>query len=329
MGSIVKPNDFDLPKQTYEYVAPHKDADGIASAVLFAACRDVERLIWLLEFGEYDKRIQLYLDQVPQNTEYEGLVIDHHKAHVDRGEKNFNYTVVYDEVPTTYIVYRLVHDDLIGNGGKLYKQHGWKLAVGLIGDGQKHLVPDFIWRDFPQLHAQHMSLWEDWSAGGDWKHFRYPVYGMLASGINALARQNSEQEAYEILRDARTPIEMVNHDAIYRAKAVQKKEIKRVMKENKPIDFPKVILWRFKSDIGIASYLATRLSMVANKTVITWNTATGKLSCRGDYTEMVAQQLNGSLETKNFELAGHVGYRGGNIGKVTLDELYEELALIR
>ncbi len=329
MGKIVSPKDFELDKGPYEYVAPHKDADGIASAVLFAICRGVERLIWLLEFGDTDKRIQVYLDQAPKDPEFSGLVIDHHKIHIDRGEDNFNYTVVYDEVPTTMIVYNLIQPDLMLNGGELYKKHGWKLAVGLMGDGQPHLIPEFIWKDFPALHAKHMSIWEDWSAGGNWKTFMYPIHGMLASGINALARQGSEQTAYEILRDAKTPIEMVNHSSIYRAKEVQKKEIKRVMKENKPIDFPNVILWKFHSEFAIASYLATRLNAVSNKTVLSWNTNFGKLSCRGNYTEMVARELNSNLETKGFELAGHVGYRGGQIGEVTLEEVYEELAKIR
>lgn len=327
MGKIVSTDDFVLDDSSYEYVAPHKDADGIASAVLFAACRGVGRLIWLLEFGDTDKRIEVYLDQVPQDPEFSGLVIDHHEAHKKR--EKINYTVVYEEIPTTYIVYKLIHDDLMKDGGRLYKQHGWKLAVGLMGDGQPHLIPDFIWKDFPALHAQHMSLWEDWSAGGNWKTFKYPISGMLASGVNALARQGAEQTAYEILRDAKTPIEMVNHSDIYRAKELQKKEIKRVMKESKPIDFPNVILWKFKSEFSIASYLATRLNAVGNKTVLAWNTNFGKLSLRGNYTEMVAQYLNGSLGSKDFELAGHVGFRGGRIGKVTLDELYEELAKIQ
>jgi len=302
-------------------LSAHHDADGIYSAALIGIMSKVEKITFPDKFGNYDRRIDVMVDQRPIDAEYTGLCIDHHPDHPD----DRKYELIHDTIPTTGIVYREL-EERIKENKETYRQHAWKVVGGLVGDGSPEFAPSYIWKDFPLLQAKNMSIWEDWSAGGNWKYFTFPLYKMLASGVNAIARSGHPRRAYEIVKEATNPTVMLYHPEVVTAKSEQKQIIKKVLKSTKPIVLQKVVVWTIQTEWHLTGVLATRLGSEYPKPIMVIEKDSGRISLRGDQAQLIRDHVLEHLP--NMELAGHKRFMGGNLKSVTMEELLEVLAMM-
>ena len=283
-------------------VSAHDDADGVASAVLFGeflAAHEKEFYVKFPEtFGDCDSKTDVVLDQVPLDPELEAIVIDHHSQHTSR--KTYQYSLWYEEVPTTRIVYDLF---------KKFLQHKWKVAIGAVGDGQPEQIPDEIWDQYPELFQEKCSIY---AKSYDLTVYRNPLYSMLSSGINAISRMENKDidsmgpvVAYNIAKEVKNPWDLVNHSMCGMAKALSKKEQKQIIVKHAPLDLGRVIMWIIESDYNLGSTVATRLQSEIKKTVVVVNRTSGKISIRGDQAGWIKRKL------PEFTIDGHLKWMGG------------------
>lgn len=283
-------------------VSTHDDADGIAAAVLFGEFLTANEREFFVDFpenfGYCSSKTDVVLDQVPMDLELDAIVLDHHSQHL--GRRTYDYKLWYEEIPTTRMVYDLFKRQL---------QHKWKVAIGVVGDGQPEQIPDEIWDQYPELFQEKCSLY---TRGYEITVYRNPLYFMLSSGINAISRMEDQKNdqlgpavAYNIAKDVKDPWELVNHSMCDMAKALSKKEEKRILANYVPLDLGKAVLWVIETDYSLCSLMATRLQSTVKKTVIAVNRNDGRISIRGDQAGWVRRKL------PDFAIDGHSKWMGG------------------
>lgn len=302
------------------YISTHDDADGMVtglyvadffSSALGIAEVDIE---FPENFGDCDPDANVILDQVPNDPNHNAIVIDHHQQHL--GRKGYEYQLYFDTVPTSLIAYDIFRKDI---------KSEWKVAAGLVGDGQTELIPSHIWDHHPELFHMKASIYQ---RGSDISVYRNPLYSMLSSGINAISKMQEETLygpglGYSVIKQVETPWELVTHSTCEQAKQLQNKEKGRIMFAHAPIDLGKVIFWSIQSKYRMESYMATILESKDKnkKTVVVLNEVNNTIAIRGTHAAWVKSKL------PDFQIDGHLKYMGGLLkDDQTSDDLMKALA---
>ena len=288
----------------------HRDADGVTSAVLLAHAGVIKEVFFPEDFGEVKFRgkiATLVVDQVPNDPTWDKICVDHHPDHPETRA----YKLIHDSVPASLLVYRLVKD-------KIEYKYAWKVAVGLVGDGQPELIPLEIWENYPEL-LEEVGNVRDYQ--GRTYLSTYPVYTLLSSYINAPCRLGQPYEAYIILKNATSPYDIVRNEKLKAFKDTLRKEADRILKNYSAIVIRSVILWIVSSDYNVG-FLASRLQSDKSKTVVLVNEKTRQGSIRGALATLLKERLN----RQGFKVGGHSGFCGFKLDKdQTVEEFVDAL----
>ena len=277
-------------------IASHYDADGCYSAALFSMVFDIEKIYFPWIFGDYSMiketvgeetkeiKIDVALDLGAPKEDFDGVVIDHHVRIEDP-----KYTQIYMNIPTTGIVYELFKD-------KIPDEHKWKVAGGLVGDGQAEKVPIEIWEMFPELLETRGKIYSSYAK---FKEYPYPLYRQLSSPVNAMCRMGNPETAYEIICRAKTPFDILNNIAMMNDQKALNVEIRSLFKEGimeyNVRHYCTVVI--INSDKRIGSRVCSALSgMNSGKTWIVINEGTKKFSMRGDLADYIVVDIMDSME---------------------------------
>jgi len=310
-------------------LAMHDDADGISSAVLLSYIFKINK-VWAPEdFGEWsitpykvEGQEQLELppdacvDMLPANPKWVGLAFDHHPGHLPEDQRS--YQLIHGDVPTAVLIYSLFRD-------VIPKEQRWKVVVGAVGDGQPELIPPEIWREFPVLLEETVTSWERY---GKIETSNFPVYLRLSSGINAVCKLPAKWYlAYQSLRNAKTPWDLLNDSSLKQAKEIIEQERSKVYRETSPIQLRNGIrLWRFESETKVERTVAWELWDKDKRTIVAINTTTGRGSIRGTLATLVYEHLS----SNGFKASGHAGFGGIRLKPgQTFEQVYECLANLK
>lgn len=319
---------FQLLKKRIEPIkklSMHDDADGITSAVLMSYIFDVKKVWAPDDFGVWPIKPYILngkeeippdacVDMLPQNPLWQGLAIDHHPGHPPEDKRS--YQLIHGEAPASVIIYTLFKN-------YIPQEQRWKVAVGAVGDGQPEIIPPDVWRENPVLLEETISLWKKYgkyAKGGPLEMSSYPIYFMLSSGINAACKIPEKWYlAYSVLRNAKSPWDLLNDSSLKASKGFLNDEKTRILSESHPIQLRSGIkIWGFTSETKIERTLAWELNEKDKKTIVAVNTQTGRGSIRGVLATLVYDHL-----TQNgYKASGHPGFGGI---KLKADQTFEDL----
>ena len=278
-------------------ISTHHDADGLASAYLYSlASGDTE--VEIRNFGDVAKGSTVVLDMHPSPS-FKGLVIDHHPGHPE----NRKYKLIFDNTPTTVIVFKNYKD-------KIPTEKWWVTAVGAVGDMEPYSIPPEVWDTCPMLKARHTKFY-------GWKHepFHLRLYHLLSSGVNALCRLGQEFDAWDVLEEAESPMDVVNDPRCVEAKKLLKTTTNSILQELELVEWNDVLIGTISSDIVVEGRIATQLSRDMQETVLIQNSETGSFSIRGDLSSWLEQKLREGADKSNIEIevGGHAEAKGGTV----------------
>jgi len=283
-------------------LALHDDADGISSAVLLSYIFEIKD-VWAPEdFGVWEidpkkgKVPDACVDMVPQNPNWPGkLCIDHH-VHPPKEQRK--YKLIWGEVPTGVIIFQLFKN-------YIPKKHWWKTAVSAVGDGVPEVIPPEIWRECPELLEKTVTTYE--------KYYRletskFPIFLRLSAPINAACKiPNKWYVAYQVLRNATSPLDLLEDPALKSAREFVQEEKKNIIKNSNAIELRNCIkIWRFSSELKLERTLAFELEQSDKTTTIAINEKTGRGSIRGVLALLVYEHL----QKNGFVASGHPGFGG-------------------
>jgi len=304
-------------------LAMHDDADGLASGVLLTLVFKTEGVFCPKEFGRWpivpmggEIPPDVCCDMIPHNPKWKGLAFDHHPGHLEESKRN--YKLVWGPVPATLVIYKLFKE-------VIPPEHKWKVAVGLVGDGQPELIPPEIWRNYPSLLEYHASVWEKY---GKLDFGNFPVYLKLSAPINAACKiPDKWYLAYQVLRNARSPYDILEDKPLLAAKRVVKEETDRIIRETSAINLKQWFrVWRIASKYRIERTLAWRSEQRSHITTLVINEETKRCSMRGAMSELICQ----FLDRNGFHIHGHPGFSGGTIApSQTVEEMYKVLQKLK
>lgn len=275
----------------------HHDADGVSSVVLWMLAHgltpdDVE-VRAADYFGQVYSDDKICFDMVPEDPNWEGIVFDHHPQH----PPDHKYTLYWDSVPTTLIVYNKFNYEIPD-------EHKWKVVVGVVGDGQPELIPVEIFDMFPSLLDEVLYVYS-----GEVK-FGLPRYKLLSSGINSLMRLGNHDYALRLLYNAKRPEQLLLDEEANKARDMIRNEYNKVLRNAHFVKLTNCIVYvEFESSVDITGRLATDYADRLGCTVIAYNIANGKVSIRGDLALWIVKRLN----EKGIEAGGHPGFCGANL----------------
>jgi len=310
-----------------EKLAIHDDADGISSGVLFSFAFKVKQVwapedfgVWnispMKKGGQVIYPPDVCLDMVPQNPEWIGLAIDHHPGHKPENERN--YRLIWGEEPASILVYKLFKN-------WIPREQRWKVVVGGVGDGVPELIPAEIWREYPHLLEDSVSIWESY---GRLETRNYPLYLRLSSPINAACKLPGKwYVAYTVLRNAKTPWDILKDPALQAAKRFLDDEHKRILRETSPMQLRNGIrLWAFSSEAKLERTLAWELWEKDKRTCIAFNMQTNRGSIRGTLATLVYEHL----QAHKINASGHPGFGGIRLNPdQNIDDLYRVLTQLK
>ena len=298
-------------------LAFHDDADGIYSAALISSIFKVKNFVCPNEFGDYhlddDTFVDLGLDLgAPLHEEFEGILIDHHPHPFET-----KYKLIWDSKPTTGIVYDIFSD-------MLASEHKWKVVGGLVGDGQVELTPDEIWESYPFLLEQRSTIYRN--KYNKLSEYAYPVFKLLSSPVNAMCRVGSPYDAYEIVKRAKTPSDIIDNRAMQSDMDLLDSDERQIWSSD---GLPTVQINRYISIVKISSKfkqagrIAAKLkNMAQNTTWVVINEPQKQISIRGEFAKLISNRLT----EHGFKVGGHAGFCGGSLSESqTADMLIEIL----
>jgi len=330
MVEILSKKDIEDLRQKIEPIkklAFHDDADGVSSAVLLSYIFKINKVWAPAEFGEWPiKPYQVNgkteippdacVDMVPQNPAWEGFAIDHHPGHPPEGKRS--YQLILGAAPTAVVVYTLFRE-------VIPKDQRWKMVVGAVGDGQPELIPPDIWRDYPMLLEETVTSWERY---GKIETSNFPLYLRLSSGINAMCKLPEKwYNAYSVLRNAKSPWDLVNDTTLKSAKDIIDGERSKVYRETNPIQLRNGIrVWGFNSETKIERTVSWEMWDKDKRTIVAVNMTTGRGSIRGTLATLVYEHLSNN----GFQASGHPGFGGLRLKpNQTFDDVYKCLAELK
>lgn len=296
-------------------VSSHHDADGVYSAVLLSKVFEISVIEFPDKFGDYENS-QVSLDLgSPLNKDWNGLVIDHHP----HDQSTMKYKLVWDVYPTGLIVYELFKD-------LIPQEYSWLVSGSLVGDGQPSMIPAEVWENNPELLEMRGSIYESY---GKTSLYEYPLYSLLASPINATCRLGNSYSAYKILKQCRSPDDVISHPVFKEDQDTLNQEYDRVINEfgrdrknrRNTMEIGEFLIIPFESQYRIASRIASSLQSITRKTIISINYKIGEISVRGDLAYLVMNKL----QPLGWTIGGHAGYVGGDLGNRTLQDFISDL----
>lgn len=291
-------------------ISCHKDADGITAGVFSSYKYKIRKVNFPPVFGQVMDE-DIMFDMTPKN-DCNSLVVDHHPPKIDLPSARVILSA--SEEPASLISWHLFKD-------VVPREHWWKLMVGLAGDGHPERLPTEAWEASKCLLDDTGSF--VYSKGKDYL-FTYPIWTQLSSGINALARANWKEKAFDVLKEADTPYDVIKDPIVQEYKKKISEDTIRVFKESKPIDLGHVLLWQMSSMYSITGILASRLYETRKKTTVVLNTGNNSMSIRGVLARYLQEKLVGIVEA-----GGHWGFVGGTLlPDATVEQLKEALRRI-
>ncbi|MEM2260826.1 MAG: DHH family phosphoesterase [Ignisphaera sp.] len=299
----------DLKKLEPFKLAFHNDADGIYSASLLNSIFQIKE-IEVPPFGEYTSEVAIDLGK-PLKEEWEGICIDHHPDHPTERK----YTLYYDECPTGLIIYKHLKD-------YIPKDQAWKVVGALSGDGQPERVPDEIWDMFPILLEERGILTK---SGFKVVTTAFPLFYFLSSCINAVSRLGFPERAFEIVNNAKGPLDILDNLEVKDALEQFRSEEELVYKSKPVVETirNRYLIVKIKpssSNVDVTSLIASKIAGEnPGKTVIVINEATGKVSLRG----LLAKYVSNKLATRGIKSGGHPGYCGAQIDPKQINEFLD------
>lgn len=294
-------------------VGTHTDLDGLVSLFNFSCKWDIEDYYFAPYFGSTtstDKTIvaDVMLDMVPDNKNYEGLVIDHHPNH----PLKHKYTLVLDNVPASLMVYYATRDALLD-------EDKWKTVIGVVGDGRPELIPIEIWDEYPELYKEEIATIRDYRSGTYVNS--YPLWTQLTSRVAAALRIKKYTIAFDVLMKAQTPYDIFYNKELDEMREAVNTEVKRVKDEYRPIRIGHIIYLEYESEYVIESILASTIESKQKCPIIVLNKNTQSASIRGAQ----ATWLVSKLREKGFIAGGHPGYAGLQLKDKTISDLKKAL----
>jgi len=332
--SCLSKKEFEELKKKVEPVkklAMHNDADGISAGVLLSFILNIKKVWSPPDFGEwpikpyklpgkeeFEMPPDMCVDMVPQDPQWEGLAIDHHPGHPSEAQRK--YQLIFGDVPASVVVYRCFRD-------YIPPEQRWKVVVGAVGDVQPETVPPEVWREHPELLEGSVTLWKKYgkySRSSPLSINTLPLYCKLSSGINAACKIPDKWFlAYSVLRNAKSPWELLKDASLKTAKTFVKDQHDKVLEETSPILLRNGILfWSFSSEVAVERTLAWELCEKEMKTVVAINEYTGRGSIRGVLATLVYEHF-----AKNgLKASGHPGFGGLRLKQgQTADDIYKIL----
>lgn len=291
-------------------ISCHKDADGVTAGVFSSYKYKIKKVNFPRTFGEVGDE-DIMFDMSPA-TDTDKLVIDHHPPKLEL--PNAKLILGSSEEPASLLSFYLFKD-------VIPKKYWWKLIVGLGGDGHPERLPDEVW-DESFLLLDDIGSFVN-SKGKDY-YFPNPVWLMLSSCINAFCRTNWPQKAFDLLKEAETPSEILQNPLVKELKGKIYAETTRIFKENKPLDLGKALFWKVTSPYNLNGILAIRLYEIRKKTAIVLNTGNNSISIRGVLAHYLSGKLKGLIDS-----GGHYGFVGGHLKPdVSIEQLKEAVRSI-
>lgn len=306
----------------------HHDADGVTSAYFTSFALEDPQIVITKKFGETkDWEDGDYMtDMRPDNPKVKGTVIDHHLPHPK--ERNYELITHLEEngynAPASLVAWQEFKD-------KIPKEHWWKLAIGVVGDGQPEKIPAEVIKEHPILMKKVPT--SAFTRYGKITINSYPLYNMLSSGINALLRCGEYDEAMNQMMLAPHPLALYQSSKIKKYKRKVSTEFDRIVGTARSSDgtkdiytFGDLVVIFFKSNLRMTGYISSRLQdSFDNKTLLSIEEASGSMSLRGDLSLYYRDILN----TLDYvDLDGHPGFMGGTFtgtkGKM-IEDLLEML----
>ena len=284
-------------------VRVHHDGDGIIAGYFTAFNPDIKEPkieIWDGAFGDTTglKEGDWMCDMRPlQNMK--GLnVIDHHGPHPE----DRKYNLIADTVPASLIAWRQFKDDIP-------KSEWWKLAIGLMGDGQPELIPTEVFESCPQLLLDVKT--SAYKTYGKWSLGNYPIYKLLSSNVNGLLRKGDYTEALNLVRYSEKPINILHSLKAKAAKRDVATEFENIIKSCDMYNFPKLAIFIFNSEYRMTGYVASSMQeSLDNKTIMAINRKDGSGSLRGDLAYYWRDKFK---HIDYLNIGGHPGFCGVTI----------------
>ena len=292
----------------------HDDADGVYSGAILSSIFKVKK-VEFPEFHEYSTDVAVDLGY-PANTDWKGILIDHHPIPKDI---KFKCSIYWENVPTGLILYRHL---------KKYfpKEITWYVIGSLTGDGQPELVPTEIWKQYPILLEERGILYK-------FKEVRtsaYPMFYYLSSGVNAFCRLGNPRRAYELVLENKDPLDFIEHPEVIDAILFVRKEEENLYKSRFLVErYGTIVFVRIETtreEYKFSSLVASRLyNSEPNLTFLVLNEKNGRLSIRGYLSNYLVEYLN----KYNFKVGGHPGFAGGRIPLERLSEFTKVMRRVR
>jgi len=191
----------------------HWDADGITAAFFLATSLKHKCEVRFPEvFGGTDACHDgdFMVDMRPTENISGITVIDHHPGHFE----NPNYELIWRAYPAGKICWEIFKD-------KIPRKEWWKLACSLTGDVAIEEMPYEVWKEFPiLLQLRNTSTWTKYGGGNSNKTFwsAFPLHFLLSSPINSLCRVGKQEDAYTLLKVSQSPLQLITHPDVLRAK---------------------------------------------------------------------------------------------------------------
>lgn len=297
-------------------LATHHDADGVYSAVLLSKIFEIGDIEFPELFGDYS--VQNVATDIGQSLDedWDGIVFDHH-PHDMEGKK---YRLVKGHIPTGGVVLEAFKD-------KIDPKWSWLAAGAFVGDGQGALIPPEVFETHPMLLENRVSIYESY---GKLSMYRYTLYSLLSSPINATCRAGKPYHAYRILKTCRNADDVISHPVFKGDQQILTTEINKLIMQygkDKKVRRSGVLIGNFlvlpfESKYRIASRFATKISVAKREfTVIAINEETKAISIRGD----LATWLKLKMVPLGWTIGGHAGYMGGNLGERELEDFLRDL----
>lgn len=292
----------------------HHDADGIIAAYFTKYGESNCTIdVWNGEFGD-TKNLNsgdIMVDMRPRQNMKGLIVIDHHGPYPDDRE----YTLYTGSVPASYLCWEKYKESIP-------KSDWWKLAIGLMGDGQPELIPAEVYNECPAL----LSKWKIGSKleYNKWKVSYLPIYKLLSSYINSLLRTNQFAKALDLIKTAENPLQILLDPDTIKAKALVRAELENIMRTCKSYNFDDISVFIYYSDLRMSGYIASTMQNSLDKTILAINAKDGRGSLRGDLSLYFKDKLN---KLDYVEIDGHPGFMGITVS-LNIDKFISDLEKI-
>lgn len=285
----------------------HHDADGLVSAYMTSFAYPNAKLVCAKEFGDITgvNDGDIMVDMKPKESSKNITVIDHHPNHPSVSERKYKLT--FDNKPASILCWEKFKD-------KIPKEEWWKVVAGACGDMQYEEVPFEVWESCPALLTRASNKFYNYQSKG-WITYPNPIFIKLSSALNSFLRYGEWEKAMDILKDAKTPFDIIEHPDVLEQKKKLRKDFTAILSEAKQFNFGylKVVLYE-SNKVRLTGYIASVVAPSNNfldpTTVIAINTVDGSLSVRGGLCTYYQGRLSG---IKEIEFSGHGLACGGKL----------------